>query len=377
MLHTPHFPTDYPSILARMAQVKPSAYGKNRNFIDGDVTYLSPYISRGVISTKQVFKAVSQLGYAPSSIEKFIQELAWRDYWQQIWRAKGMAINSAIKQEQTDVNHHQISASINNAQTGIQAIDTSIQGLYDTGYMHNHMRMYSAMLSCHLGKNHWLQPAQWMYYYLLDGDWASNALSWQWVAGANSHKKYYANQDNINKYTKTEQTDTYLDVSYAQLSNIDCPTELIESLDLSLKTPLQNIPTINLNIDSSLPTCIYNYYNLDPQWRSERSANRLLLLEPAIFEAYPVSQKCLDFMLDLASHIDNIQIYIGSFEQLIADYNIDNNTVYYKEHPLNTHYQGNQDERDWISSVEGYYPSFFAFWKKVKKELYPKMPSSS
>ena len=52
-----------------------------------------------------------------------------------------------------------------------------------------------------------------MYYHLLDGDWASNALSWQWVAGSNASKKYYANQANtpvedmmflLNEISKTE-----------------------------------------------------------------------------------------------------------------------------------------------------------------------------
>ena len=51
-----------------------------------------------------------------------------------------------------------------------------------------------------------------MYYHLLDGDWASNALSWQWVAGSNANKKYYANQDNINKYFNSSQKQTFLDV---------------------------------------------------------------------------------------------------------------------------------------------------------------------
>ena len=84
------FPTAYSEILYRMKRVEPIKYGKTRNFINGAVTYLSPYISRGVISTAQVFEWVKEeTPYSLSSIEKFIQELAWRDYWQQVWRAKG------------------------------------------------------------------------------------------------------------------------------------------------------------------------------------------------------------------------------------------------------------------------------------------------
>ena len=65
-----------------------------------------------------------------------------------------------------------------------------------------------------------------MYYYLLDADWASNSLSWQWVAGSNSNKKYFANQQNINKYCFTNQTDTFLDVDYAEFQKFEIPEVL-------------------------------------------------------------------------------------------------------------------------------------------------------
>ncbi|MFM7485538.1 MAG: hypothetical protein ACKO13_01325, partial [Cytophagales bacterium] len=73
------FPTDYGSIMERVNRINPIQYGKTRNFIDGAVTYLSPYISRGVISTKQVKDIVLAKGYHPAVIEKLLQELAWRE----------------------------------------------------------------------------------------------------------------------------------------------------------------------------------------------------------------------------------------------------------------------------------------------------------
>jgi deoxyribodipyrimidine photo-lyase len=72
--------TNYNEILKQLDQIKPLEYARNRNFIDGSVTRLSPYISRGVISTKQVLNHVLKKGFSPKKIEKFIQELAWRDY---------------------------------------------------------------------------------------------------------------------------------------------------------------------------------------------------------------------------------------------------------------------------------------------------------
>jgi deoxyribodipyrimidine photo-lyase len=205
-----------------------------------------------------------------------------------------------------------------------------------------------------------------MYYHLLDGDWASNACSWQWVAAANSQKKYYANQENINKYTHTQQQQTFLDTSYEALEQLHTPDVLVptERFDLPLKLPEQT----PIHIDNKLPSFIYNYYNLDPLWHHEETGNRILLLEPAFFSKYPVSTLCIDFMLALSKNIQNIQIYIGSFETLVETYQL--REIYYKEHPLNKHYTGQEETRDWIiADISGYYPSFFAYWKKMEKAI--------
>jgi deoxyribodipyrimidine photo-lyase len=70
------FPTDYDSTIERINSIDPLKYGKTRNFIDGAVTYLSPYISRGVISVKLLQQSVLAKGYPPHMAEKFLQELA-------------------------------------------------------------------------------------------------------------------------------------------------------------------------------------------------------------------------------------------------------------------------------------------------------------
>ena len=360
------FPLSYAEILQRIRAVDPVKYGSTRNYINGAVTYLSPYISRGIISTKLILSEVLKKGYKPAQIEKFIQELAWRDYWQQVWIAKGNTINQDLKHPQNPVSNSSVSTSIVEATTGVDAIDNAIKTLYTTGYMHNHLRMYTAAVACNMAQSHWKVPAQWMYYHLLDADWASNALSWQWVAGANANKKYVANQDNINKYCFTTQNNTFLDVPYETFATMQIPEVLKDTPEIELKTPLPN--TNRLEIDTALPTCIYNFYNLDPLWKNEVSANRILLLEPSHFEVYPVSQNTIDFILNISKeNIDGIQIYVGAFKDLVTAYALKN--IYFKEHPLNQHYEGYEDQRDWMFEVQGYYPSFFSFWKKCKKQL--------
>lgn len=157
---TLEFPTDFDAIQKRVEAIHPKRYAKTRNFINGDVTYLSPYISRGVISTKFVLDFLKSEGYKKYEIEKFVQELAWRDYWQTIWKDQGDAINQDFKRAQPDVKHHQMVAAIDQAETGIEAIDGAIKQLYATGYMHNHIRMYTAAITCNQGGAHWKQPAR-------------------------------------------------------------------------------------------------------------------------------------------------------------------------------------------------------------------------
>lgn len=359
------FPTSYDEIKQRIRKIEPVKYGKTRNFTDGAVTYLSPYISRGVISTRQILTDLLDRGYQPKAIEKIIQELAWRDYWQQIWIAKGNAIDDDLKNAQIPIFNNKISQAIVNATTGITAIDTAITNLYKTGYLHNHVRMYIASIACNISKSHWKLPAQWMYYHLLDADWASNALSWQWVAGSNSHKKYYANQENINKYCYTQQKNTFLDVPYESFDTLPVPEVLKDVFVPKLKTHLP--PKSPLTINNNVPSFIYNFYNLNPLWKRGINANRILLLEPSHFKKYPVSQQTIDFVLSLSKNIKEIQIFVGEFKELVELYFI--NDVYFIEHPLNNHYQGTEEPRNWMFNVKGYYSSFFSFWKKCKKKL--------
>lgn len=366
------FPTDYGEILQRMHHVNPVQYAKTRNFINGAVTYLSPYISRGVISVKQVMETVLQKGYKSYQIEKFLQELAWREYFQRVWQSVGDDIWKDIKQPQPDVLHHQMITAVDKAATEIEAIDQSIELLYSSGYMHNHVRMYTASLVCNMAKAHWLQPSQWMYYHLLDGDIASNNCSWQWVAGAFSSKKYFFDQENVNKYAFSNQRRSFLNKSYEEIIAMPVPENLLPTTPLILQTilPVTAAPIV----DTSKPTLIYNSYNLDVLWRKEEDVNRVLLLEPSHFEKYPVSNKVLQFIIELSKNIDGIILFIGEIADIVGLYNnasvAGKDCIISKEHPAFRYYPGIKDSRDWMfGEVTGYYNSFFSFWKKCEKYL--------
>jgi deoxyribodipyrimidine photo-lyase len=310
--------------------------------------------------------------YPYPAIEKIIQELAWREFFQRVWQSKGLQIWDDLKQDQQEVVHHQMITSIQKANTCIESIDFAINGLYEKGYMHNHSRMYLASIACNIGKAHWIESSKWMYYHLLDGDIASNNCSWQWVAGAFSSKKYYCNQENVNKYTFSKQQNTFLDKPYEQLVDMPIPDTLQETTVLDLTT---NLPRFNTpNIDTELPTLIYNSYNLDPIWRKLEKVNRVLLLEPSHFNQYPVSDKVIEFIIGLSKNIEGVQICTGEIEVIKNIYKANNvwddQKVISKEHPAFTYYPGIKDQRDWMfPEVNGYYPSFFGFWKKAERSF--------
>jgi deoxyribodipyrimidine photo-lyase len=364
-MSTHDFPLERAAIKARIASINPIAYGKTRNFLDGAVTRLSPYLSRGVISLSQIRSSVLEK-YTVYQSEKLLQELAWREYYQRVWQAKDDAIFTDLKQSQPSTDHYQMCTAVTNATTGIEAIDKGIDTLYRTGYMHNHLRMYTSMLCCNIGRAHWSSPSQWMYYHLLDGDLASNALSWQWVAGSFSSKKYVANQDNINKYTGSHQLNTFLSVDYDAFNDFKVPDIMRERSSLSLSTNLPESEKLDLQ---EKKVFVYNSYQLDPDWHREESGARILLLEPNHFQNYPVSELVLSFIIQLAKkNIPAIKIYTGSFLELKKLFPA--SEMYFKEHPLTKHYEGIQESRSWMfPEVTGYYPSFFAYWKKCEKYL--------
>ena len=364
------FPVDTSSIQERINHIRPAQYAKTRNFLRGAVTLLSPYISRGVIQLPELKDMLlQQYGYRAS--EKLISELAWREFFQRIWQAKGDAILQDLRNEQSPISTHQIPAAVINANTGITGIDQSIQALYASGYMHNHARMYTAMLTTNIAEAYWRLPAQWMYYHLLDGDIASNHLSWQWVAGSFSSKKYYANQENINKYTGHAQRNSFLDVDYSAFADMPIPEILQATAQPQLLTPLPSMKSPSIVAD--LPTLVYNTYHLDPNWHAGEAANRILLLEPDHFAAYPISEKVLNWIIQLAhAQVPGIQVFSGNFQDLMAllpeQYPVQQ--VFYKEHPTTRHYKGVEESRSWLfPQVQGYFNSFFAYWKKCERFL--------
>jgi deoxyribodipyrimidine photo-lyase len=225
------FPPTRHAALGRIAAVCPNDYARSRNAIEGAVTQLSPYITHGFVSLSDVLAGVS--GEHRFDVQhKFVFELGWREYFRHVWQHRGDAILASLHEGLLPEHSYatELPADIRHACTGVPVIDMAVRTLYATGYLHNHARMWLASYVVHVRKVHWRAGADWLYGHLLDGDLASNHLSWQWVAGTGSHKPYLFNADNVARYAPKSwhSAGSVIDTSY-------------ETLDQLARQPLQQV----------------------------------------------------------------------------------------------------------------------------------------
>jgi deoxyribodipyrimidine photo-lyase len=139
---------------------------------------------------------------------KFVQEVYWRSYWKgwlelrpSVWRS----YRSALAQRLEEAQREPLASAYADAcagRTGIDCYDAWVHELVATGYLHNHARMWFASIWSHTLRLPWELGADFFLRHLLDGDPASNTLSWRWVVGLQTPGKVYlARADNIAKYT--------------------------------------------------------------------------------------------------------------------------------------------------------------------------------
>ncbi len=217
------FPPTRSAALARIEAIRPGDYARTRNAIDGAVSWLSPYITHGIVSLPEVLAGVAAR-HPVDPQHKFVFELGWREYFRHVWQHRGDGILHSLHEGPLPDSAYaaDLPDDIRQAQTGVPAIDTAVRTLYDTGSLHNHARMWLASYVVHVRKVHWRAGADWLYGHLLDGDLASNHLSWQWVAGTGSRKPYLFNADNVARHAPANwhSPGSVIDTTYEALERM-------------------------------------------------------------------------------------------------------------------------------------------------------------
>ncbi len=215
--------TDFsPTLQAALDCVKsidPAAYASTRNALNGAVTGLSPYLTHGLLDLPQVLALLGETETLTTQ-HKLVMEFGWREFFAHVWRHQGEHIFSDLRAPVSQLPYAQVlPADVLSASTGVAAIDQAVQQLYRSGYLHNHARLWLASYLVHLRKVHWRIGADWLYGHLLDGDLASNHLSWQWVAGTFSIKPYLFNAENVARYAPAawHSGGTVIDTRYEAL----------------------------------------------------------------------------------------------------------------------------------------------------------------
>jgi len=200
--------------LARLKDFVPQAgaYARLRNFdLPGHphVSRLSPWVRHRLVTEDEVVAAVLAR-YAPSTAEKFLQEVYWRIYWKgwlemrpAVWLYYRAEVRRALDRLQTEGGLRAGWEAACRGETGIDAFDHWARELTETGYLHNHARMWFASIWCFTLRLPWALGADFFLRHLLDGDPASNTLGWRWVAGIQTPgKTYLARASNIAQYTE-------------------------------------------------------------------------------------------------------------------------------------------------------------------------------
>ena len=200
--------------LARLRDFVPRAgraYAAERNLDRGpddrsNVSGLSPWVRHRLVTERDIVESVVQR-HSIDAASKFVQEVFWRTYWKgwlelrpSVWARYTASVGPAFA-GLTDAERANFEAAVTGT-TGIDGFDDWANELVATGYLHNHARMWFASIWIFTLRLPWQLGADFFMRHLLDGDPASNTLSWRWVGGLQTvGKTYLATTQNIESAT--------------------------------------------------------------------------------------------------------------------------------------------------------------------------------
>ncbi|MBR2657246.1 MAG: deoxyribodipyrimidine photolyase [Loktanella sp.] len=288
--------TDFPATraagLAAMQGFVPAMgkrYANGRNYDNGRgahnaVSQLSPYVCRRLVTEAEVVNAAIA-AHGTDKAEKFVEEVIWRGYFKgwlerrpQVWDSYVQGVQSDLAALDRDRKLRRDVEKAMDGQTGLACFDAWAQELVETGYLHNHARMWFASIWIFTLGLPWRLGADFFYRHLLDGDAASNTLGWRWAAGLHTRgKPYPARADNITTFTNGRFTPRPADLAdVAQGLEATEPDGLPPVLALrEVTAPKAGVPTALLITDEDCCVEDFDLATLDLRTCATLAASHL------------------------------------------------------------------------------------------------------
>ncbi|MCC6677207.1 MAG: deoxyribodipyrimidine photo-lyase [Phycisphaerales bacterium] len=215
-------------------------YKEDRDYpAEAGTSRLSPYLAVGAISPRQCIRAaleandqrrpgLSPLEHGPAGIVHWISEVLWREFYIHITAGfprvcMGRAFQPATERLRWSDNEEHLEAW-KQGRTGVPIVDAGMRQLLSEGWMHNRVRMITAM---YLTKNlfiDWRRGEKWFMQNLVDGFFACNNGGWQWSASTGTDASPYFRIFNPVSQSKKFDADAgYIRKHVPELAGIDGP----------------------------------------------------------------------------------------------------------------------------------------------------------
>ena len=198
------FPASRAAAQKRLEEFLPRAsqYASKRNHVvpgHPHVSRLSPATRTRLVLESEICEEVRRQ-FPAHEVEKFEQEVWWRLYWKG-WLEQRPSIWTRYREDEATLEWSERAEEVAAGNSGVAIMDSFARELVETGYLHNHARMWWAAFWIHVERLPWQLGARFFLQHLLDGDAASNTLSWRWVAGLHTKgKSYLVRRSNLEKY---------------------------------------------------------------------------------------------------------------------------------------------------------------------------------
>ncbi|MDX2084481.1 MAG: deoxyribodipyrimidine photo-lyase [Candidatus Melainabacteria bacterium] len=187
-------------LLNQFCEQTMGTYQTTRNLPDRlGTSRMSPYLHFGEISPRQIWYAVAERlpllsKEAKASAECYLREIAWREFAHQLLYFFPHTANRPLRPEfeafpwKTDP---EALSTWQQGKTGYPIVDAGMRELWQTGWMHNRVRMIVASFLVKDLLQPWQEGARWFWDTLVDADLANNTLGWQWTAGCGADAAPY------------------------------------------------------------------------------------------------------------------------------------------------------------------------------------------